>query len=78
VLLVIKVKALALDVFKLVVLCVEHVDVSYDSGVPKMVKSIVYNKLRGTAGVEDGVVSVLDTWVMEVGGRVRVCMEGVP
>ena len=32
---------LSLDVFKLVVLCTEHVDICYNSRVPKMVKGVV-------------------------------------
>jgi len=52
---------LSLDTFKLVVLCTEHVNISYDSRVPKMVKGIVNDKAGGATGVEDGVISVLDT-----------------
>ena len=74
-LLAIKVKALSLDTFKLVVLCMEHVDVSYDSRVPKVVEGIVNDKTGGAAGVEYGMVSVLDTWAMVVGGWVRMCVE---
>ena len=50
-LLTVKVKALLLDAFKLVVLCAEHVDIGYDSRVPKMVKGIINNKAGGAAGV---------------------------
>ena len=74
--LTVKVKALSLDIFKLVMLCAEHVDVSYDSGIPKVIEGIINNKAGGAAGIKDGMVSVLDTWMVEVGGRIRACMEG--
>ena len=76
VLLTVKIKALSLDIFKLVVLCTEHVDISYDSRVPKMVKGIVDNKMGNAARVKDGVVGVFGTWTMEVRGGIRMCMKG--
>ena len=75
-LLTIKVKTLSLDVFKLVVLRTEHVDISYNSRVSKMVECVIDDKTRGAAGVEDSVIGVLDTWTMEVGGGIRACMKG--
>ena len=75
-LLIVKVKMLSLDALKLVMLCAEHVDISYNSGIPKMVEGIINNRVGGAAGMEDGMVGVLDTWVIEVGGWVRACMEG--
>ena len=65
-----------LDAFKLVVLCAKHVDVGHDTGVPKMIESIVNNKMTGAAGIENSMVSVLDTRMIEVGGRKYVCMKG--
>ena len=56
---------MSLDVFKLVVLCAEHVDVSYNSRVPKVVEGVVNDKTGGAARVEDGVISVLGTGAME-------------
>ena len=73
--LIVKVKALLLDAFKLVVLCAEHVNISYDSRVSKMVEGIVDDKTRGAARMKYGVVGIFDTWAMEVGGWVRACME---
>jgi len=67
---------LLLDIFKLIVLCTEHVDVSYNPRVSKMVEGIVDNGTSGAAGMEDGVIGVLDTWAMEVGGQVRTYVEG--
>ena len=64
-----------LDVFKLVVLCAKHVDIGYDSRVSKVVKSVVDNKMRSAARVENGVVSIFDTWMVEVGGGVGSCMK---
>ena len=75
-LLVVKVKTLSLDVFKLVVLCMEHVDISYDSRVSKVVEGIIDDKMGGAAGMEDGVVSVLDTRTMEVWGGIGTCIKG--
>ena len=75
VLLTIKVEVLLFDAFEFVVLCAEHVDIGYDPRVPKVVEGIIDNKAGGTAGIEDGVMSVLDTWTVEVGGGVRACME---
>jgi len=66
---------LLLDTFKLVVLHIEHMDVSYDSRVPKVVEGIVNNKTGDAAGVEYSMVSVLDTWAIVVGGWVRTCVE---
>jgi len=66
---------LLLDTFKFVVLCAEHVDISYDSRVSKMVEGIIDDKTRGAAGMKYGVVGVLDTWAMEVGGWVGMCMK---
>jgi len=56
-------------------LCMEHVDISYNSRVPKMVKGIVNNRMGGAARIEDGVIGVLDTWLIEVGGRIGSCMK---
>ena len=75
-LLTVKIKALSLDIFKLVVLCAEHIDISYDSRVSKMVKGIVDDKAGSAARVKDGVVGVFGTWMMEVRGGVRACMKG--
>ena len=74
-LLIVKAKTLSLDVLKLVVLCAEHMDISYDTGVSKMIKGIVDNKSTSTAGVEDGVIGVFNTRTMEVGGGEGMCME---
>ena len=74
--LIVKVKVLSLDTFKLVVLCSEHVDISYDSRVPKVVEGIINDKIRSAAGVEDSVISVFDTWTEKVGGRVGSYMKG--
>ena len=74
--LTIKVKTLSLDTFKLVVLRMKHVNISYNSRVSKIIECIIDDKTRGAARVENGVIGVLDTWAMEVGGRVRACIEG--
>jgi len=74
-LLSVKVKALSLDALKLVMLCTEHVDISYVSRIPKMVKGIVNDKAGGAAGMEDGMVGVFDTWTIKVRGRVGLCMK---
>jgi len=66
---------LSLDTFKLVILCAEHVDISYNPRISKVVESIVNNKTRGAAGVEYGMVSVLDTWTIEVWGWVRLYVK---
>ena len=75
-LLTVKIKTLSLDVFQLVVLCTKHVNVSYNSRVPKVIEGIINDKAGGATGIEDSVISVLDTWAMEVGGGVRTCVEG--
>jgi len=41
-----------------------------------MIKSIINNKTTSAAGIEDGVVSVLDTGMMEVGGGECSCVKG--
>ena len=74
-LLVVEINALLFDFLKLVVLCTKHVHISYDTRVPKVVEGVVNDKMRGAAGMEYGVVCVLDFWTMEVGGWVRTCME---
>ena len=66
---------LLFDVLEFVVLCTEHVDICYDTGVPKIIEGIVDDKLTGTAGVEDGVISVFNTRMMEVGGGEGMCVE---
>jgi len=78
VLLVIKVNALLLDTLKLVVLCMKHVHISYDTGISKMVEHVVDDKMTGTAGVEDDVVGVLDTGMIEVGGGECTCVKKGP
>jgi len=67
---------LPLDILKLVVLCMEHVHISYDTRVPKVVESVVNNKTTGAARVENGMVGVLDTRAIEVGGGKGSCMKG--
>ena len=74
----IKAEALSLDVLKLVVLCMEHMDISYDTGVSKVIESIINDKATSAAGIEDSVVSVFDTGVIEVGGGKGSCMKGGP
>ena len=74
-LLTVQVKALPLDIFKLVVLGAKHVDVSYDSRVPKVVEGIIYDKTRSATGVEDSMIGVLDTWAIEVGSRIGARVE---
>jgi len=76
VLLVVKVNALLLDILKLVVLCMKHVHVSYDTGVPKVIKGVVDDKVTSAAGVEDSVVGVFNTRTMEVGSGKGSCMKG--
>jgi len=67
---------LLFDIFEFVVLCVEHMDISYNSRISKMVKGIINNRTGHAAGVEDGMVGVLDTWTIEIRGRVGLCMKG--
>jgi len=76
VLLVIKVNALLLDILELVVLCMKSVNVSYDAGISKVIKGIVDNKTTGATGIEDGVIGVLDTRAMEIGGGECACVKG--
>jgi len=77
-LLIVKVKALLLDVFKLIVLCTEHVDIDYDSRISEIIKGVINNGVSGAAGVEDGVISIFDTGTIEVGGGISICMERGP
>ena len=65
-----------LDTFKFVVLCTKHVHVCYDAGVPKVIESIIDNKITSAARIEDGMVGVFNTRTMEVGGGKGTCMEG--
>jgi len=74
-LLIVKVKVLSLDALKLVMLCMEHVDISYNSRIPKMVEGIINNKAGGGAGVEDCMVSIFNTWTIEVRGGIGLCMK---
>jgi len=43
-----------------------------------MIKCIVHYEATGAAGVEDAMVSVLDTGTVEIGGGECSCMEGGP
>ena len=74
-LLVVKAEVLSLDVLKLVVLCAEHVDISYDTGVSEVIKGVIDNKSTSTTGVEDGVIGVFNTRMTEVGGGEGLCVE---
>ena len=64
-----------LDVFKFVVLGAKHVNVSYDSRVPKVIEGIIHDKAGSATGVKDSVIGVLDTWAIEIGSRIRTCVE---
>jgi len=68
VLLVVKVNALPLDILELVVLCTKHMHISYDAGVPKVIKGIVNNKVTSAARVEDGMVGIFNSRTIEVEG----------
>ena len=76
VLLVVEVKVLLLDTLKLVILCTKHVHVSYNAGVPEVIKSIVDNKATSAAGIEDGMVGVFNTRMIEVRSGKGSCMKG--
>jgi len=41
-----------------------------------MIESVVDDKMTGSAGVENGVVGILDTGVIEVGSGECMCMKG--
>jgi len=43
-----------------------------------MVNRVIYYEATGAAGVEDGVISVLNTRTIEVGGRECSCVKGGP
>jgi len=64
------------DILKFVVLCTKHVYISYNTGVPKVIKGIVDNKTTSAAGIKDGVVGVFNTRTMEIGSREGSCMKG--
>ena len=50
-------------------------DVSYNPGVPKVIKGVINNETGGTARVEDSVVGILGTWAVEVRGGIGSCVE---
>jgi len=75
VLLIVKVKALLLDTFKLVVLCTKHVHISYNARVPKMIKGVVDDKVTSAAGIEDGMVGIFNTRAIEIGGGKGSCIK---
>ena len=57
-------------------LCVECVDISYDSRVSQMVECLVDNDSARAAGVENVQVGIFDTRATEVGGRECTSVEG--
>jgi len=65
----------SLDILEFVVLCMKHMHVSYNTRVPKVVEGVINDETRGAARMEYGVVGILDSWTMEVGGWVRMCVE---
>jgi len=51
---------LSLDILKLIVLCMEHVHISYDARIPKIIESVVDNKTTSAAGIKDSMVGVFN------------------
>ena len=66
---------LSLDPHEFVMLCMECVDISYDSGISQVVECVVNNDLARAAGVENVEVGVFDTGATEVRGGEGMSME---
>ena len=66
---------LLLDPHKFVMLCTEHIDISYDPRIPQMVECIIDNDPARAAGVEDVKVCISDTGVTEVRSGEGTSME---